>query len=86
MREKAEASSIRIPMGVNMAEAEKQIILQTLANQNNNKSKTADILGIGRRTLHRKLDEYDAEINDDTSRMLEEKENKSKKEKVNGKK
>ena len=73
-------------MGVNMAEAEKQIILQTLANQNNNKSKTADILGIGRRTLHRKLDEYDAEIKDDTSRMLEEKEIQSKKEKVNGKK
>lgn len=86
LREKAEASSIRIPMGVNMAEAEKQIILQTLANQNNNKSKTADILGIGRRTLHRKLDEYDAEIKDDTSRILEEKENQSKKEKSNGKK
>ena len=86
LREKAEASSIRIPMGVNMAEAEKQIILQTLANQNNNKSKTADILGIGRRTLHRKLDEYEAEIKDDTSRMLEEKENQSKKEKSNGKK
>ncbi|UTC75857.1 sigma-54-dependent Fis family transcriptional regulator [Treponema sp. OMZ 792] len=86
LREKAEASSIRIPMGVNMAEAEKQIILQTLANQNNNKSKTADILGIGRRTLHRKLDEYAAEIAEDTAQMLEEKEAQSKKEKSNGKK
>ncbi|MGI5083388.1 sigma-54-dependent transcriptional regulator [Treponema putidum] len=86
LREKAEPSSIRIPMGVNMAEAEKQIILQTLANQNNNKSKTADILGIGRRTLHRKLDEYAEEIEEDTSRMLEEKKIQSKKEKSNGKK
>ncbi len=60
LREKAESSSIVIPMGSNMEEAEKQIILQTLENQNNNKTKTADILGIGRRTLHRKLDEYSA--------------------------
>ncbi len=58
LREKAESSSIVIPMGSNMEEAEKQIILQTLENQNNNKTKTADILGIGRRTLHRKLNEY----------------------------
>ncbi len=58
LREKTESSSIVIPMGSNMEEAEKQIILQTLESQNNNKTKTADILGIGRRTLHRKLDEY----------------------------
>ncbi len=60
LKEKAESSSIVIPMGSNMEEAEKQIILQTLESQNNNKTKTADVLGIGRRTLHRKLDEYSA--------------------------
>lgn len=58
VKAKAESSFIKIPMGLTMAEAEKQIILQTLDNENNNKTKTADILGIGRRTLHRKLEEY----------------------------
>ena len=61
LREQEENSSIIIPVGANMQEAEKQVILQTLANQNGNKTKTAEILGIGRRTLHRKLEEYEAE-------------------------
>lgn len=69
LREKAESSSIVIPMGVNMEEAEKQVILQTLAGQNGNKTKTADMLGIGRRTLHRKLEEYEAEIAKDTAEL-----------------
>ncbi|QSH95846.1 sigma-54-dependent transcriptional regulator [Treponema phagedenis] len=54
-------SSIRVPMGVSMAEAEKEIILQTLAAQGGNKTKTADVLGIGRKTLHTKLDKYEQE-------------------------
>ena len=33
-------------------------LLQNLAINKGNKTKTADILGIGRKTLHRKLDEY----------------------------
>lgn len=49
---------IQIPIGVPLSEAEKIIIQQNLAVQNGNKSKTADILEIGRKTLHRKLDEY----------------------------
>lgn len=53
-----EADSIAVPAGITMAEAEKIIILQNLAINKGNKSKTADILGIGRKTLHRKLDEY----------------------------
>ena len=57
----AEADSIAVPAGITMAEAEKIIILQNLAINKGNKSKTADILGIGRKTLHRKLDEYAAE-------------------------
>ena len=56
-----EADSIAVPAGITMAEAEKIIILQNLAINKGNKSKTADILGIGRKTLHRKLDEYAAE-------------------------
>ncbi len=48
---------IRIPLGIKMDEAEKIIIQENLAFNNGNKSKTADILGIGRKTLHRKIDE-----------------------------
>ena len=61
-----EADSIAVPAGITMAEAEKIIILQNLAINKGNKSKTADILGIGRKTLHRKLDEYAAENRDAT--------------------
>jgi len=61
-----EADSIAVPAGITMAEAEKIIILQNLAINKGNKSKTADILGIGRKTLHRKLDEYVAEDRDAT--------------------
>ena len=41
-----------------MDSAEREVILQTLSAQNGNKSKTAEVLGIGRKTLHRKLHEY----------------------------
>ena len=40
-----------------MDEAEKIIIQENLAANKGNKSRTADILGIGRKTLHRKLEE-----------------------------
>ncbi len=53
-----EGQCIKIPLGTTVSEAEKEIILQTLAANNGNKSKTADMLGIGRKTLHRKLNEY----------------------------
>ena len=46
---------IRIPLGTNMEEAEKIIIRETVSAQKGNQSKAADILGIGRKTLHRKL-------------------------------
>ena len=46
---------IRIPMGSSMEEAEKIIIRETVSFQKGNQSKAADILGIGRKTLHRKL-------------------------------
>ena len=60
-----EADSIAVPAGITMAEAEKIIIRQNLAINKGNKSKTADILGIGRKTLHRKLDEYAEEDRDE---------------------
>lgn len=54
----SQADIIEVPAGIPMAEAEKMLILQNLALNKGNKTKTADILGIGRKTLHRKLDEY----------------------------
>jgi DNA-binding NtrC family response regulator len=46
---------IRIPLGSTMEDAEKIIIRDTLAAQKGNKSKAAEVLAIGRKTLHRKL-------------------------------
>jgi DNA-binding NtrC family response regulator len=56
---KADADNyIKLSMGMSLAEAEKEIIRNTLTFQKGNKTKTADTLGIGRKTLHRKLREY----------------------------
>jgi DNA-binding NtrC family response regulator len=55
---KDEVSSLRLPAGISMSEAEKQLILFTLDNSGGNKTKTAETLKIGRKTLHRKLAEY----------------------------
>ena len=49
---------IRIDLGTTLAGAEREIILSTLLAQRGNKSRTAEVLGIGRKTLHRKLQEY----------------------------
>lgn len=50
---------IVIPLGTTMDEAEKTIILETLAYCKGNKSKTADVLNLGRKTVLRKLAEYE---------------------------
>jgi DNA-binding NtrC family response regulator len=55
VREKGEEKSITIPIGMTLDEAEMVIIQENLAACNGNKSKCAEILGIGRKTLHRKL-------------------------------
>jgi len=44
--------------GLPMAELEKRHILKTLEDQGNNRTRAARVLGIGRRTLQRKLEEY----------------------------
>lgn len=56
--------SISVPVGITLAEAEKLLIEENLAANKGNKSKTADVLGIGRKTLHRKLAEYGLETED----------------------
>lgn len=55
-----ELSSIRFPIGTTVEAVEQELILQTLAATNNNKTRAADLLGISLKTLHNKLKEYDA--------------------------
>jgi DNA-binding NtrC family response regulator len=59
--------TITIPVGITLDDAEKSIIQQNLAANKGNKSKTADVLGIGRKTLHRKLQEYGMEDTEESS-------------------
>ena len=47
-----------VPYGISLEEAEKIVILENLELNGGNKTKTADVLKIGRKTLHRKLNEY----------------------------
>jgi DNA-binding NtrC family response regulator len=49
---------LRIPVGNTLADAEKELILETLRKANGNKTQAAKMLGIGVRTLYRKLEEY----------------------------
>ncbi len=58
VRGASEDDTIRLPSGITLAEAERQIIAHTLSRNRGNKSRTAEILGIGRKTLHRKIEDY----------------------------
>ncbi len=51
---------IQIPVGCSTQEAERLLILQTLASAGNNKAKAARILGMSRKTLHNKLAAFQA--------------------------
>ncbi len=49
---------VSIPIGSSAEEAERILILQTLASAGNNKAKAAKILGLSRKTLHNKLQSF----------------------------
>ena len=51
-------NAIHLGVGTTVEQAEKQLILRTLASTNNNKTRAAEILGISLKTLHNKLKEY----------------------------
>jgi DNA-binding NtrC family response regulator len=51
-------NSLTVPLGTSLNEAEKQLILRTLAAQDNNKTRAARVLGISLKTLHNKLRAY----------------------------
>ncbi|MCQ2595628.1 MAG: sigma-54 dependent transcriptional regulator [Treponemataceae bacterium] len=56
---------VQIPNGITLEEAEKIYIQESLAVNQGNKSKTAEVLGIGRKTLHRKLEEWESAEEDE---------------------
>jgi DNA-binding NtrC family response regulator len=55
------ANTVAIPVGTTVAEAEKRLIYKTLEFTDNNKTRAAEILGVSLKTLHNKLNLYDAE-------------------------
>jgi DNA-binding NtrC family response regulator len=57
----SDESQIKLNVGLSLADSEKEIIRSTLSQLNGNKTKTAEVLGIGRKTLHRKIQEYGIE-------------------------
>jgi len=56
------SASIAIRLGTSLDEVEKKVILETLQMHRFNRTKTAKVLGIGIRTLQRKLKEYEANV------------------------
>ena len=48
-----------IPVGTSLDQAEKALIIATIASLGGNKSKAAETLGLARKTLYRKLEEYE---------------------------
>ena len=53
-------SHLRFPMGTTVDAVEQELILQTIAATNNNKTRAAELLGMSLKTLHNKLKEYEA--------------------------
>ncbi len=54
-----DAASVTLPVGLSMAEVEKRFIEETLRAVRYDKPRAAEMLGIGLRTLYRKLKEYE---------------------------
>ncbi len=59
-------NSVSVPLGVTLDEADRLVIEANLADNKGNKSKTAEILGIGRKTLQRKLAEWGSDAAEDS--------------------
>ncbi len=59
--EAAPGNSVRLRVGMSVADAERELIRATLSEFGGNKAKAARTLGLGRKTLYRKLEEYGLE-------------------------
>jgi two-component system response regulator HydG len=51
-------TQLRVHVGMSLSDIEQELIRETLKYTHNNKAKTARILGIGKRTLYRKIEKY----------------------------
>jgi DNA-binding NtrC family response regulator len=54
-----------VEVGRSMENIEREAILRTLKATDGNKTKAAEMLGIGLRTLYRKLDRYGEDVSDE---------------------
>jgi len=59
MRDVAPESNFVVPVGATLEEVEREVILRTLARVGGNKAKAARMLGIGLKTLYRRLETYE---------------------------
>jgi DNA-binding NtrC family response regulator len=59
---KALETQVSFEQGLTLADIEKAVILETLKRQNFNRTRAARVLGIGIRTLQRKLKQYRSEL------------------------
>ncbi len=60
-REPAPAEVLQLPIGTPMEAIEREVILRTLEANHGNKTATAEMLGISRRSIYNKLAEYEAQ-------------------------
>jgi two-component system response regulator HydG len=60
-REPAPAEVLQLPIGSTMEAIEREVILRTLEANRGNKTATAEVLGISRRSIYNKLAEYEAQ-------------------------
>jgi DNA-binding NtrC family response regulator len=52
---------VRLPVGTSLAEAERRLIVATLARCQGNKTRAATILGVSLKTLYNRINEYRAQ-------------------------
>ncbi len=58
VRKVSQSEATVMPVGTSLEDVEKDLILKTLDSVNGNKTQAAKILGVGLRTLYRKLEQY----------------------------
>jgi DNA-binding NtrC family response regulator len=55
-----ESATLRVPLGIQLRDVEKEYILASLQKNAGNKARTAEVLGISEKTLYNKLNRYAA--------------------------
>ncbi|HTP26672.1 MAG TPA: sigma-54 dependent transcriptional regulator [Anaeromyxobacteraceae bacterium] len=55
---RSETATLRLPLGIQLREVEKEYILASLQKNAGNKARTAELLGISEKTLYNKLNRY----------------------------